>query len=489
MKKRNDNYLLLPFFFTTFGNSKKMLLTNDVGDFTVMPDHDFQSLVKGTIPTGSQVFKNLQSSFLCMPEHLRDTVDLLATRYRTKKRFLYDFTTLHMMVLTKRCNQRCRYCHASSLSADSGSSADMELSTAKKCIDTILAMPSKNVKIEFQGGEPTLNADVLRGAVEYALVQNKTLNKRIDFVVCTNLLSISDDLLRFFKDNNIQVSMSLDGPESLHDTCRRTCADEATHKQVCQNLERAKMLIDKRNISALMTVTRYNLFSLRLVVDEYIRLGFNSIFIRPLNPFGFAVKNWSELGYTTEEFFCEYKSVIQYLLEINRKGHFFPELYAGILLSRILTPFSTGFVDLQSPAGVGIQGVIYDTNGDVLVSDEARMFRNMTGSEYFTIGNIHVSSWQEIFGSEKLRSIIRKSCIESLPHCAWCVYQPFCGSDPVREYAQYGDIMSFKPVSDFCQRQKLMFGLFMDMLAGDNQETIDDLWSWVTNQPCIKIDG
>jgi hypothetical protein len=70
------------------------------------------------------------------------------------------------------------------------------------------------------------------------------------------------------------------------------------------------------------------------------------------------------------------------------QGKFFIEGYAELLLKRILTPFATGFVDLQSPAGVGISGVIYDYNGNVYISDEARMMASVN-NHHFKMGNVN----------------------------------------------------------------------------------------------------
>ena len=89
----------------------------------------------------------------------QEDVDLavrkLAARYRSRKEYLRDFTSLHMMVITLRCNQRCGYCQVSSADEES-IKYDMPVETAEKIVDFILSAPTDFPKIEFQGGEPTI---------------------------------------------------------------------------------------------------------------------------------------------------------------------------------------------------------------------------------------------------------------------------------------------------------------------------------------------
>src|SRR5437868_14968242 len=121
---------------------------------------------------------------------------------------------------------------------------------------------------------------------------------------------------------------------------------------------------------------------------------------------------------------------MDYIIELNRRGINFVEVYAQLLLTRMLTPFATGYVDLQSPAGAGIGVAVYNYDGDVYASDESRMLAEMGDSE-FRLGNVHQNSYVEIFGGDLLRRIVASSCIESIPGCSDCAFQSFCGSDPI----------------------------------------------------------
>ena len=112
-----------------------------------------------------------------------------------------------------------------------------------------------------------------------------------------------------------------------------------------KNSKQQKRFLGKGGVSPLLTITKTNINKLRNVIDEYVKLGFNNVFLRALNPYGNAIKNKESLDYSTEEFVAAYKDVLNYIIELNKSGTNFIECYTTLFLSRILTPFSTGFVD------------------------------------------------------------------------------------------------------------------------------------------------
>jgi len=476
-------YRFLPFRFDRKGT--KVLLINDVGEYHFLDEQTFDLLVSRNLNINSQDFIDLVSKGMVYSDNLVNEIDLLATKYRTKKQFLYHFTSLHMFVLTKRCNHQCIYCHASSVDENAGSHLDMDFETARKCVEIAFTSPSPCIKIEFQGGEPLLNFNIVKEIVEYAEELNESANKGLEFVICTNLLALNEENLHYIESKNIYISTSLDGPHDIHDACRRLRRGGSSYDIVTSHLSWAINTLGRDRVSALMTVTPYNVGRLCEVVDEYLKQGLDSIFLRKMNPFGSALKNLAALDYSVDTFLTGYKEALDYIIQINLGGTHFPELFATLLLTRILTPFSTGFVDLQSPAGVGISGVIYETNGDVFVSDEARMLSRTTGDKKFCLGNVHTHSWNEMFGGSRLREIIAASCVESLPGCAWCVFQPYCGGDPVRNYATQGDMIGNRPNNDFCRKHRGLFNLMFDYLDRGDDNVEDVFWSWIT---CRSLD-
>lgn len=480
-------YRFLPFRFQRRGQD--FLLVNDVGEYQSIGKETFERFIHRELDCRSNDFIDLKAKHMLWDSHLPETINLLATQYRSRKRFLYDFTSLHMFVVTRRCNQRCSYCHASSMSKNAGKQYDMDRATARRCVELAFQSPSPGIKIEFQGGEPLLNFEILKEIVEYAEELNQTAQKELAFVVCTNLLDLDQLEMNFIKSKGLYVSISLDGPREIHDTYRITQSGIGSYAAVVKNLAILMRELGKDKISALMTVTPASVQKLKHVIDEYLEQGLGAIFFRPMNPFGLAKRDWDKLGYSVTDFLSAYRIALEFIIEINLNGIHFPEVYAQLLLTRILTPDSTGFVDLQSPAGVGIGGVIYDTNGDVFISDEARMLAHAKNDKRFCLGNAHNQSWSEIFCSKILREIISESCIEALPGCAWCVFQPYCGADPVRNYALYGNMVGKRPENDFCRKHKGLFNILFEYLMLKDDDIEDVFWSWITSRSLEEVRG
>jgi len=227
-----------------------------------------------------------------------------------------------------------------------------------------------------------------------------------------------------------------------------------------------------------MTTSINNLRHLKEVVDEYITQHFCSIFIRSLNPYGFAKRDKKYIGYEINEFIEEYKRVLDYIIEQNLNGKYLVESFAALLLTRILTPFSTGFVDMQSPAGAAISGAIYNYDGNVYPSDEARMIAEM-GDEYFQLGNVNHNHYYDIFYGKKAKLISENWSNECLAGCSECAFQSYCGADPIRNYSIQGDMYGFRPTSDFCRKNKLIFKHLIQLVEGDRK--IEEIFnSWIS---------
>lgn len=474
-------YQLLPFQFRHWRGSR-FLLVNEVGDYCFLSRDDFSSLIGQQLNSETKLFRDLKGKhFLATEADLPLAIELLANKYRTRKGFLRDFTSLHMLVVTLRCNQDCQYCQVSAES-DQAYQFDMKPDMARKIVDRIFEGPSENIKIEFQGGEPTLNWPSVSAAVEQAEKINESARKNLSFVVCTNLSNITLEQLEYCRDHKICISTSLDGPAEIHNKHRLLRNSKDTYTAFTKNLELTRQICGSDAVSALMTTTRDSLNKLPEIVDEYLRFGFQGVFFRSLNPYGLAAQNKVDLGYSAREWLEAYKSGLDYIISKNIEGRYFPEHFTTLLLTRILTPFSTGFVDLQSPAGVGISGAIYDYNGDVYPADEARMLARM-GNNHFLIGNVTKSSFAEIFGGKKLREIIQQSNVEVMPYCSSCAYQTYCGVDPVRNYLETGDIVGRRPDSDFCEKAMGAFDILFEKLEREDERELEIFWSWITRRP------
>jgi len=479
-----QSYTILPFRFERI-NPQKVFLTNEVGEFLFLPSDIFNKFVSYSLDTHTKEFFDLKSKHVVADKDIEFIIEALAVKYRTKKKFLNDFTSLHMVIPTIRCNSRCIYCQVSSKPSDD-KKYDMDKCTAKKIVETIFMSPSRKIKIEFQGGEPLLNLEIVKYIIKYAERLNVLYKKSVDFVVCTNLTLINENILYFFKRHNVILSTSLDGPKELQNKNRPLKNAPNSYDIFITKLQIAKNIIGIERISALMTATRDSLSQFPAIIDEYVNSGFNCIFLRMINPYGLARKDNLNFQYSVEEFIKAYQKGLEYIIDLNLRGKFFVEEFACLLLTRILTPFATGFVDLQSPAGTGIESVIYNYNGDVYVSDEGRMLGEM-GDKKFLMGNIHTHSYEELFNSEFLRSIISNSCLETLPCCHSCAYLPFCGADSVRNYVEQNDIIGNKMKSKMCRKNKLIMQYLLKLIEENNEDIMDVFWSWVTRRSLDEV--
>lgn len=358
-------------------------------------------------------------------------------------------------------------------------SVDMSKETAKKIVKLIFQSPSPFIKIEFQGGDPSTNFPMVKFIIEEAETLNILKKRNLEFVICTNISLLDEDMVQYLKKHNCFVSTSLDGPKDLHNTNRPLQNTDKTHEIFEENLNMIRRVYEKDDcVSALMTTSKYSLGRFKEIIDEYVRLGFNNIFLRSLNPYGFAKQYKDKIAYPVDDFVENFKEGLKYIIELNKSGVFFVEGYAALLLRRMLTPFATGFVDLQSPAGVGIAGAIYDYDGSVYVADEARMmarFKNF----YFKLGNVNKNTHQEMFNGKLLHEIISKSCTECLPGCAKCAYQPYCGADPVRNMSEQGDIIGFRPTNEMCRKTKAIISHIFELLRSGDPEIERIFWSWI----------
>ncbi len=387
------SYGLMPFRFARF-DEQRYLLSNDVGDHAILPAADLEALVSKRLDPNSKTYLDLRSKNMVTDERGSVHARVLASRYRTKKSFLDGFTKLHIFVATLRCDHSCPYCQVSRQSEDR-LRYDMTSEVARKGVDLMLSVPAAAVTCEFQGGEALLNFPLVQETVAYAKERNRAIGKQLNFVVCTNLSTLSDQHLDWFKREGAQVSTSLDGPAALHDK-NRPFSKGSSHALVERNIRRVQEALGPQALSALMTTTKESLAHPDEIIDEYLRLDLHGLFLRPLSPYGFAVKTAKAIGYDMDDFLRFYVKALDRVIAVNRGGREFVEYYAALILKKVLTPYPLGYVDLQSPAGAGFGAVVYNYDGEVYASDEARMLAEM-GDTSFRLGNLLQDGYQELF--------------------------------------------------------------------------------------------
>ena len=341
-------YQLLPFCFTQLDGGE-YVLTNQAGEFIVLRRPTLEALVRHRLSPADPHYGDLKSKHFIMDCDSSLATELLALKVRTKLKRIADFTGLHIFVVSLRCEHSCPYCQVSRQSDDMVA-FDMSAETAEKALGLTFRSPSPAIKIEFQGGEPLLNFPLIRRIVERAEALNAADGRRLQFVIATNLAVLTDDMLDFCREHDIVISTSLDGPADLHNA-NRPRPGHNSYERAIEGISRVRSALGRDKVSALMTTTKLSLGRVRDIIDEYVAQGFRGVFLRPMSPYGFAVKTkWFE-AYQVDEWLQFYFTGLDYILELNRAGYAFTEFFAATILAKMLTPFEPGFVDLRSPAG------------------------------------------------------------------------------------------------------------------------------------------
>ena len=458
---------LLPLRFERLGVNR-FLVANLVGDLLLLSEEELDRVVSLAIAPGDGLYERVSEKLLVAGKVQSSQLQLLALRLRSRMSFLREQTPLHLFVVTLRCEHSCPYCQVSRRSADR-ERFDMSEEVALRAVDVALSTPTRRIKIEFQGGEPLLNFELVKTIVRAVRERAPARNKTVEFVIASNLALLTDEVLAFCRENAILLSTSLDGPADLHNR-NRPRPGRNSHELAVAGIRRAQEVLGRSRVGALMTTSEASLTRVEEIVDEYLRLDLDGIFLRPLSPYGFAIKTKQFERYDGAKWLAFYERGLRYIIEVNKSGQHFPEFYAALLLKRMLSDRPIGYVDLRSPAGIGLGALVYNYDGKVFASDEGRMLAEM-GDRTFELGDLRTDDYHSLVLSDKLVGLIGNTLAQCAPQCSSCAYEPHCGSEPVYHHATQGDAVGIKPLSEFCARQKRVLQLLFEILDGGGEDS------------------
>ena len=461
---QNNRYSLLPFRFSKLRDDQ-YYLTNFVGEGVSCSREELFTFSNLELDRNSALYTKLRQKGFCVDDESNVGLDLLGVKAASRLSVLSEFTGLHMFVVTLRCEHSCPYCQVSRQNEDKGD-FDMSEETAYRSIDLVFQSPSRALKIEFQGGESLLNFELIKKIVARAKEKQEGW-RSLSFVIATNLAIIDNDMLSFCDEHGIDISTSLDGPAALHNKNRPRPGGNS-HELAEAGIRLVQSRLGRDKVSALMTTTEESLNQPTEIIDEYLRLGLGGIFLRPLSPYGFAVKTKLYSKYRVDRWFEFYKQGLDYIIDLNKAGMFFTEFYTQTILRKMLTHTGTGYVDLMSPAGIGIAGVVYNYDGLVYASDEGRMLAE-SGDKTFVLGDVRKDSYEDIFTSDNLLTAIEESFTKSAPICDECAFEEYCGADPVYHHATQKDFVGNKALSEFCSRNMLIFKHLINLLEKNDE--------------------
>ena len=463
-----SDFIKLPF---NFRRLKGLVIdSNLAGQHQTLSEEEFGYLVESRYhKISGRALSSLESkNFICNESEVEIRGRVLTSKYASRVYNSLLPPSLFLVVPTLRCDHDCHYCQVSRVSR-SAIGYDLEEKHISDILQHINFLSKEYVKIEFQGGEPLLNFSFVKKFVTKA--KEELVDKKIEFVIATALGPIDSDKLDWIQNNNIQLSISLDGSELIHNK-NRPSKEINSFKNTEDTIGVIQNLYKGIDVSALSTITKASLNTKTDIVDIYTKLDLNELFIRPLSPYGFATDTWSKLGYTADEFMKFYEGVLDYIVKSKIKV---VEFSALLHLKRIFSQ-STTYVDLKSPAGIVFGAVCFDYNGNIFGSDESRMLWTTIKSDELVLGKV-ANSPRETYRNQNTLALLKDTFIEVNPGCSDCAYSQYCGADPVHHLSTQGDLVGHKAKSFFCEIETKMFDfIFNKYYTDDSYKKMFNSW-------------
>ena len=173
--------------------------------------------------------------------YTEDTFADMAGKFKERSGNVIKALCLHV---AHTCNLNCAYCFASQ-GKYHGERAIMSFEVGKQALDFLIANSGtrRNLEVDFFGGEPLMNWDVVKELVAYARTQEKIHNKNFRFTLTTNGMLIDDDVIEFANKEMSNVVLSLDGRKEIHDLTRVDYAGNGSYEKI---VPKFKKLVDAR---------------------------------------------------------------------------------------------------------------------------------------------------------------------------------------------------------------------------------------------------
>ena len=180
------------------------------------------------------------------------------------------------------CNLNCEYCFASQ-GKYHGERALMPYEVGKRALDFLIENSGSrhNLEVDFFGGEPLMNFEVVKKLVKYARGQEKLHNKNFRFTLTTNGLLIDDDVIAFVNKEMSNVVLSLDGRKEVHDSLRKTISGQGSYDIIIPKFKKLVEARGGKNYYIRGTFTHNNIDFLKDIL-HMADLGFTELSMEPV---------------------------------------------------------------------------------------------------------------------------------------------------------------------------------------------------------------
>lgn len=383
----------------------------------------------------------------------------------SKRRFIAEDLSYLILVPTLRCNLSCSYCQVSRV-AEQAKGFDWSRATLEAIFAFIDKQNLSAIKIEFQGGEPLLALDHLKAVRNFC----RAKFVECEFVVCTNLQSVSPEAWDFLALPDVKISTSIDCTLALHE--KQRMGSKASINEFVFNLDFAINTLGPDKISALPTIDPSCLPLPVELLDTYSRWSIYSIFLRPVANYGFARRKHDATS-LPDSWFDFHRSVVTEMIRRNyTEGEQFEEFYFTHCLRRMIRADTNGHVDLRNPNILGQDYIVIDYDGSLYPTDEARMLTR-TGQIDLSVGDVFRGK-----DTDKLATLNSNSSMDSDPDCKVCEFQPYCGRDTIDDLSRYGTISMRRTETAFCRKHMYLFSLAQELLVSEDPAVQHSIALW-----------
>lgn len=336
------------------------------------------------------------------------------------------------------CNLACKYCFAEE-GEYHGRRALMSYEVGKKALDFLIANSGtrKNLEVDFFGGEPLMNWQVVKDLVAYGRSKEKEYNKNFRFTLTTNGVLLNDEIIDFLNKEMDNVVLSLDGRKEINDAMRPFRNQKGSYDLIVPKFQK---LADSRNQEKYYirgTFTKNNLdFSKDLL--HFADLGFKQMSIEP-------VVGEPEDPYAIQEedlpvIMEEYDKLAKIMIEREREGngfnffHFMIDLEGGPCISKRL-----------SGCGSGTEYLAVTPWGDFYPCHQ------FVGMEEFLMGNV-----EEGIIRPEIKEDFKTCNVYTKDACKKCFAKFYCsGGCMANGYNCHGDIHSTYEIGCEMQRKRV----------------------------------
>ncbi|MBQ8683648.1 MAG: thioether cross-link-forming SCIFF peptide maturase [Clostridia bacterium] len=306
------------------------------------------------------------------------------------------------------CNLNCAYCFASQ-GKYHGDRAVMSLDVAKRAMDFLIENSGTrhNLEVDFFGGEPLMNWDMLKELVAYCRQREKETGKHFRFTLTTNGLLIDDDVIDFANREMSNVVLSLDGRKSVHDRYRVDYAGNGSWERIVPKFQKLVEARGGKNYYMRGTFTHQNpdfLEDIKTMLD----LGFTELSMEPVvcAPDDPSALTPEDIAVVKEQ----YEQLAELMLERRRAGkpftfyHYMIDLEGGPCIYKRV-----------SGCGSGTEYMAVTPWGDLYPCHQ------FVGEEDFKLGDI----WQGVTNTDT-QSEFAACNVYSRPECADCWAKLYC---------------------------------------------------------------